>query len=476
MSLQKSGHSRRSFLKYSVYGGLGLSAVLVSRCAVNRKPNVIFLLTDDQRRDTLGVAGNALIHTPNMDRLAAEGVLFENAFVTTAICAVSRASIFTGQYARRHGIHDFGTDFSPEQLAHTYPLQMKAAGYRIGFIGKYGVGNNLPEAEYDYWRGVPGQPDYETTDDEGNPVHCTRLFGNQAIEFLDTVTPEQPFCLSVSFKAPHVQDGDPRQFIPDPAFNHLYQDVTVPKPVTATAAHHAALPDFLRSEDAMTRVRWHLRFENDELYQTRVKNYYRLISGVDEVLGRIRKQLAERKLDDNTVIALLGDNGFFLGEYGWAGKWYAHEPSIRVPLVIYDPRLPQSRRGQVRPEMALNIDVAPTFLDLAGITPPPATQGTSLLPLMQGKQPEWRTDFFYEHLFHVPEARHDEAGYIPASVGVRTERYKYIRWFEQTPVYEELYDLQQDAYEEHNLVNSVEHKEILSQLRNRCDQLKEELM
>jgi arylsulfatase A-like enzyme len=221
----------------------------------------------------------------------------------------------------------------------------------------------------------------------------------------------------------------------------------------------------------MMRVRWRLRFANPELYQKMVKNYYRLVTGVDDVLGRIREELDSLRLADNTVIALMGDNGFFLGEYGFAGKWLGHEPSIHVPLLFYDPRLPASKRGRVRGEMALNIDIAPTFLDYAGLASSDGMQGKSLSPLISGRDVSWREDFFYEHTWNVPEKAREKVGYIPSSVGVRTECYKYLRYFDQTPVYEELYDLESDPHEEKNLVSSEHHASVLSQLRERCDEL-----
>jgi arylsulfatase A-like enzyme len=464
--------SRRSFLKQSALGTASLTAGICSSCSrPKRPPNIIFLLTDDQRWDTMGAAGNRLIHTPNMDRLARDGVMFNNAFVTTAICVSSRASIFLGQYERRHQVNDFAKDFSHEQLANSYPMLLKSQGYTIGFIGKYGVGNTLPKEHYDYWKGLPGQPKYETTDENGKPIHSTRLFGNQAIQFLKETPPDRPFCLSISFKAPHVQDSDPRQFIPDQVYDDLYTDVTIPPPKTATPVHYQALPEFLRAETTVARIRWQLRFRNPELSQTMVKYYYRLISGVDAVLGRIRRELDVLGLADNTVIAFTGDNGFYLGEYGLAGKWYGHEPSIRVPLILYDPRLTQSKRGQVKDELALNIDIAPTFLDYAGITPPESMQGKSLLLLIRGNSIPWREDFLYEHTYHVPEAYREKVGTIPPSIGVRTQRYKYLRYFEQTPVYEELYDLQNDPYEEKNLVSDEAYTSILEQLRKRCNEL-----
>jgi arylsulfatase A-like enzyme len=302
------------------------------RTAAKRQPNIIFLVTDDHRADAMGCAGNPIIQTPNMDALAADGVRFTNAFVTTSICASSRASIFTGQWTRRHGIIDFRTHFSPEALAQTYPMLLSQAGYRIGFIGKYGVGpkKDLPIDKYDYWKGFPGQGRYEHKDENGNYKHLTQIMGEQAIEFLQGCSEDRPFCLSISFKAPHVQDNDPRQFIYDRAYRNLYSDVTIPTPETANPLYFDALPEFLRTSEA--RRRWSIRFPNPEKFQESVKSYYRLITGVDVVIGEIRDRLKQLNYDDNTVIILTGDNGFYLGEYGLAGKWFPHELSIRVPL------------------------------------------------------------------------------------------------------------------------------------------------
>jgi arylsulfatase A-like enzyme len=304
-----------------VCGGALAAAGAASK---RRRPNIVFLLTDDQRWDTLGCMGNRIIQTPNIDEMAAGGVRFVNMFVTTSICATSRASIFSGQYARRHGIHDFVTGFSGEAWEHTYPAQLKKAGYRLGLVGKYGVGRDqdFHKDTFDYWQGIPGQPKYEQKDQDGNYRHLTRMLGEQSLEFLQGGTKEQPFCLSVSFKAPHVQDEDTRQFIYDPAYKDLYQDVTIPAPRTATDKHLQALPEFVRDDETTARVRWKMRFSTPEKYQEMVKGYYRLITGVDVVVGRIRQELDRLGLADNTIILFTGDNGFFLGEHGLAGKWY----------------------------------------------------------------------------------------------------------------------------------------------------------
>ena len=421
------------------------------------------LVTDDQRWDTMGCMGNPIIRTPNMDALAGGGVLFENAFVTTSICMASRTSIFTGLYERAHGC-TFGTPPLAERAwAMSYPARLRKAGYRTGFIGKFGV--NLPKAStrFDDWRGFGGQGKYEHTDEAGKPRHLTQIMGDQAVAFLRGCPRAQPFCLSVSFKAPHCQDRDPRQFIPDPAYKDLYRDIAVPVSKTGEARYFEALPECLRNSEG--RERWYIRFADPEMHQRSVKDYYRLITGVDTVIGRIRDELKRLKLDDNTVIVLIGDNGFYLGERGLAGKWYAHEVSIRVPLLIYDPRLPADGRGRRLPQMALNVDVAPTILTMAGLDVSAATQGRSLLPLLAGQTCRWRTDFFYEHLF--------ERQNIPKSEGVRTERWKYMRFFEQQPVYEELYNLKRDSQETDNLAASPAHRETLTALRKRCDDLRD---
>ena len=431
--------------------------------AAAKRPNIIFLLTDDQRADAMGCAGNPIIHTPNIDGMAKNGVLFKNAFVTTSICASSRASIFAGQWTRRHGIIDFGTHFSEEALPQTYPMLLRKAGYRLGFIGKYGVGpkRDLPVDEYDYWRGFPGQGRYEHKDKDGNYKHLTQIMGEQSIEFLRGCSKDKPFCLSVSFKAPHVQDGDPRQFIYDRAYKNLYKDVTIPSPKTAERRYFEALPEFLQTSEA--RRRWQIRFSTPAKFQESVKSYYRLVTGVDVVIGKIRSELKRLNFDDNTIIMFTGDNGFYLGEYGLAGKWFPHEESIHVPLVVFDPRASRSRQGVSCEQMALNVDIAPTILEMAGLTVPQQMQGRSLVPLLTGQRCKWRTDFFYEHLF-----KHRT---IPRTEALRTQRFKYIRYIDFD--YEELYDLKNDPLETVNLAKDGKYQQTLKSLRKRCDELAE---
>jgi arylsulfatase A-like enzyme len=441
----------------------GLLATASDGGAQQGRPNIVFLLTDDHRWDAIGAAGNPIIQTPNLDALAATGVRFANAYVTTPICMTSRASFLAGQYERRHGISDFQTNFSPEAFSQTYPALLRAAGYWSGFIGKFGVGNRMPEDQFDVWHGFPGQGQYETRDPEGNPIHLTRLMSRQAVEFVERAPADRPFLLSVSFKAPHVQDGDPRQFIPDSAYLPLYQDAIIPEPVTAHREYFERLPPFLGVETNEARRRWRLRFATPRAYQNSVKNYYRLLTQVDDVVGDIRAALARRGVAENTVIVFMGDNGFFLGDHGLAGKWYGYEESIRVPLIVHDPRVPASAKGQVRTEMALNVDIAPSLVDLAGLAVPDGMQGASLLPLVQGRQIAWRDDFLFEHLF--------AHAHIPKSDGVVGQRYKYLRWFEQDPIYEQLFDLELDPHETNDLARQPEYRTILGALRERYEEL-----
>ena len=455
----------KPILLISIYalGGMGCNVPTGEQAP--KAQNIIFLLTDDQRWDALGASGNPHIQTPEMDRLAQEGTLFKHAYVTTPICAVSRASLFSGQYARRHGIHGFATDFTEAQWSNAYPELMRNAGYFTGFVGKFGVGRNLPDTTFDYWRGIPGQPKYEQVDEEGNYKHLTRIMGEQCLEFLETVPDQQSFCLSVSFKAPHVQDSDPRQFLYDSAYIEMFQEMRMPGPINGSDSVFNAFPDFF-TQDNEARRRWEMRFATEELYQHSVKGYYRLIYGVDVVLGRIRKKLAEEGLAENTVIVLMGDNGFFLGERGLAGKWYAYDESIHVPLLIYDPMLPLEHRGQQLEQIALNIDLAPTFLSWANLDPPNSMQGANLRTLLKGENPEWRKDFLFEHLFDHPR--------IPKSEGVVSLVEKYFVYHEVEPIHEEYYDLVADPGETENLISTPLKEDKVLEKRAQLEILKRE--
>ncbi|HEY2933861.1 MAG TPA: sulfatase [Acidobacteriota bacterium] len=429
--------------------------------STSERMNIVFLLADDLRWNTLGCTGDRVIQTPNLDALSTRGTLFENHFVTTAICAVSRASILSGQYARRHRIGDFDSDFPAAAFAQTYAALLRAAGYRTGFIGKYGVGKTMPAGQFDYWRGFPGQGSYFEKNDS---THLTRKMGDQALEFLNGDR-SRPFCLSVSFKAPHAQDNALREFPPDPRDETLYTDASIPVPRTANESFFQLLPKFVQESEG--RTRWARRFADPDIFQRTARDYYRLITGMDREVGRVLNALRALDVGDKTLVVFSSDNGFFLGERGMADKWLMYEPSIRVPLIVFDPTQPARSRGSRIKEMTLNIDFAPTFLDYAGVAVSPSMQGRSLRPLIGGRRLRWRTDWFYEH--------HTLPKIIPPSEGVRTERWKYLRWMDVEPVAEELYDLRWDPQEEHNVAGTPGYEKVLTQLRNRWVILRREL-
>lgn len=438
------------------------------------RPNIILLLTDDQRWDTLGCYGNTIIHTPNIDALARRGITFDRAFVTSAICAPNRACILTGQYAARHGMWEFDKELSSEQLALTYPALLKReAGYRTGFIGKYGVGNPPGPDLFDYNQGFPGQGDF-LTEKDGKPIHLTNLMATQAEEFIEGCRQDQPFHLSISFKAPHVQDSasvksDQFPFDPDPSIATLYEGIRIPSPPTATVEQFSRWPDFLKNSEA--RSRWAVRYWSPLRTQESLKGYYRLISGVDAAVGRIVAKLNSKGFAENTILLYSSDHGQYLGDYGFAGKWYPHEVSIRVPLIIVDPRLPESRHGERTHDFALSIDLGPTMLNYAGVSVPEGMQGKSLAGVVAGQTPDdWRKEYYYEHHF-VP--RESWNMLLPRNEGIRTQKWKYIQYIDSNPLFEELYDLDIDPLETENLATDPLHADRIQQFRDQLVEMRE---
>ena len=441
------------------------------------RPNIIFLLADDLRYDALGCTGNTLAITPNLDKMAAGGYLFKNAYVTSSICAISRASILTGQYARRHGITNFEKALSTTAFQASYPFLLRQHGYYTGFIGKYGVGKNLPATAFHYWKGYPGHGEYFIRDANGNLVHETAMMGRQAKEFLEQRDPSKPFCLSISFKAPHSEDGvaENNGFRPDPFFNNWYTGVQFPLPVTYADSYYQQFPAGWRrngnNRENEARQRWQQRF-SPQKFQTTSQAIYRLVSGLDKMVGELREFLKWKDLEKNTILVFTSDNGFYMGEHGLEGKWYGHEESIRVPLIIYDPRQPQQQK--IIEEMALNIDLAPTILSWADVEVPQQMQGSRLQPLLSGKATAWRSEFFYEHLYESGGA------YIPKTVGVVNASWKYMRYFNgstsgKAVVYEELFDVGTDHHEQKNLAKEATQKSRLDALRKTVAQYEQKL-
>lgn len=428
------------------------------------RPNIIFILTDDQRFDAIGYVGNDLAHTPEMDQLAEEGTYFKQAMVTTPICAASRASILTGLYERAHNFNFRTGNVKEEYMTNAYPKLLKAAGYRTGFYGKYGVRYDDLNQQFDEYESYDRNNAYK--DRRGyyykilgkDTVHLTRYTGQQALDFIDRSDTQQAFCLSLSFSAPHAHDGaEDQYFWQETTADHL-KNIDVPAPEKGEDQYFNAQPKFVR--EGFNRTRWHWRYDTPEKYQHSVKGYYRMIAGIDLELGKIRKKLAEKGLNKNTVIILMGDNGYFLGERQLAGKWLMYDNSVRVPLIVYDPSAKQHLDSE---EMALNVDIPATILDLAKVKQPAAWHGKSLLPIVRGQQKTLARDtVLIEHLW--------EFEHIPPSEGVRTQDWKYFRYLNDKSV-EELYDLRTDPTETNNLALHPKHRSTLLGLRTACDRL-----
>ncbi|MDN3203001.1 sulfatase family protein [Algoriphagus sediminis] len=421
------------------------------------KPNIIFILTDDQRWDALGYAGNEIIQTPEMDRLASEGIYFENAFVTTPICAASRASVLTGTYEHTHG-YTFGKEFEESFAQSSYPVLMRNSGYATAFFGKFGI--NYPRFSemfdvgdsYDRNGNFQDRRGYFYKTINQDTVHLTRYTGHQAAEFIRDQSPDQPFLLSLSFSAPHAHDPAEDQYFWSAEYDNLYKDLQIPDPILSDDKYFLDQPNAVREGE--NRTRWYWRYDSPEKYQKSMRGYYRMISEVDSEIGRIRKILDEQGIADNTVIILMGDNGYFQGERQLAGKWLMYENSLRVPLIIYDPR---SGFSKTVTDFGLNIDIAPTILGFAGVPIPASWEGENLADYVRGKRPaKKRETFTVEHLWEVD--------IIPASQGTRWKNWKYFRYLEN-PEWEELYDLDSDPLEVNNLIDDPKAKKVLKKLR-----------
>lgn len=439
----------------------------VGSVADEGRPNVVFILSDDHRFDSMGCAGHPILKTPFMDELARKGVRFSNMFVTTSICAASRATILTGMHERKHR-YTFGTKPMRAQVTNqSYPVLMRKAGYKTGFVGKFGVnaGRGYTQEAFDYFKSLHRAPYFKKQKD-GSLRHLSEITGDHAIEFLKGQKDGGPFCLSISFNAVHAEDGDKENHFPWPkAVDGMYEDVEIPNPKYDSAEVFAAHPEFMKA--SMNRIRFFWRWDTPEKYQKNIRAYFRMISGMDRVIGRVMKALEENGLAENTVVIFTGDNGYYQGNRGFAGKWSHYEESLRVPLIIYDPRVAKEKRGRVLEQMVLNVDLAPTMVDLAGIEVPDQYTGRSLVPLLRGENPDdWRKAFFCEHLMHHRD--------IPKWEGIRTGRYVYARYFEQDPPYEYLHDLKKDPDQLTNFAGHSEYKQVLNRLRNRTDKLRDD--
>jgi len=468
---------RRDFLK-SV--GLGAAALTLTRRATSaarsdRRPNVVFILTDDQRWDHMSCAGHAFLKTPNLDRIAAEGAHFKNMFVTTSLCSPSRASFLSGLYAHTHGVVNNFTDY-PSRLT-SFPMRLREQGYQTAYIGKWHMGEKSDEKRpgFDTWITHKGQGKYFDNVWNVNGKrrvvkgYYTTNVTNMAVQWLKG-SRRKPFCLILGHKAPHTP------FTPEPKYAHLYDKTEIRYPKSAFALE--GKPEWVKQRIDT----WHgiygpiygfrkkfpdARPESVKDFARFVRAYTATIKSVDDSVGRIHAALKQIGELDNTLLIFASDNGMFLGEHGMTDKRTMHEESIRVPLLARYPRL--IRPGTTIDRQVLNIDLAPSVLDICGAAPLENIHGTSWKRLLSGEARRWRRSWFYEYNYEK------QFPYTPNVRGVRTDRWKYVHYphGDGTPDRHmaELYDLESDPGEANNLINDPNRREIVGRLKRELRRL-----
>jgi len=449
--------NRRDFLKmsamaacYGVFAGENTIGSFGKSSAATNRPNIIFLLTDDQRARTLSAAGHPIIKTPHLDRLISKGIRFTNAYVTDPSCMPSRTTFFTGVYERVHGI-GFSSEntLTEEQWANTYPALLRQNGYYTGFIGKLGLERyafrDNAQSKFDFWRGHDGWARFfpktvrncAIYDDSKTDI-ITPIMGESMERFLDTCPRGKPFCLSVSFSAPHGSitgsmipeegGGDQRMTHPanisprlknHPIYGNLYRNENIKIPDECATDPNLYIPaDVLRQT---TRSQCYSYNYTKKTCLEHHYRYYQLITGIDQVVGQLLESLQKRGLSHNTIIVYASDHGLLMGEYSMGGKALLYDLATRIPFVIYDPRFPEATRGRKIDAFVLSIDVAPTILAYAGVAVPQFMQGRNLIELMKNPDMAWRQDIFLENLY---VGRNN-----PLIEAVRDKEWKYIRYF-----------------------------------------------
>ncbi len=466
--------------------------------SVTTQPNFLFIMSDDHAAHAISAYGSRINETPNLDRIAEGGLRLDNCFCTNSICTPSRASVLTGTYNHVNGVTTLDTHL--DNSLETFPKLLQQAGYQTAMVGKWHLGHGPAHdpTGFDFWRVLPGQGHYH------NPVmlgpgfdvierggYVTDLITDDCLEWLDGRDTDRPFALLCHHKAPH------RTWEPSREHFTMYDDVEIPEPETmfddnASRSHavqamkmrlldldpiidlKAPVPPGLTEED---EIRWR--------YQRYIKNYLRTIASIDDNVGRMLDYLDAHDLTDDTVVVYTSDQGFFLGDHGWFDKRLMYEESLQMPfLVRYPDRIAP---GTSTEAMALNVDFAPTFLELAGIEVPEHMQGHSLVPLMDaasGVSPlpdDWQTSIYYRYWMH-----RDGAHNVPAHYGVRTERYKLICYYNDPlgqlgangpsdPIEWELFDLETDPFEVTNVITDPAYAEVAAELAAELERLQLDL-
>lgn len=474
------------------------------------RPNIIFIFTDDHASHAVGAYGSVINTTPNIDRLAKEGMLFQNAFVTNSICAPSRAVLLTGKHSHINGQLTNGQTFDPEQQ--TFPKLLREAGYATALIGKWHLKSD--PTGFDHWDILPDQGHYYNPDfitEQGTTQvtgYVTDIITDKVLDWLKEGRDDsKPFMVMYHHKAPH------REWEPGPDHLTMYDDIDIPEPPTLfddyngrssaarkqemTLANHFYNSD-LKLPPGPTDTRWDIEARqrgyermNDEQraawdaaydpkneaffeadlegkdlirwrYQRYIKDYLRTIASVDDNLGRLTDYLEASGLSDNTIVIYASDQGFFLGDHGWYDKRWIYEESLRFPLIVKWPG--SVEHGAVAEKMVSNLDLAPTFLEMAGAEVPRDMQGRSLVPLLKNEPvSDWRTGVYY-HYFEFPAIHMVQRHY-----GIRTERHKLVHFYQLDEW--ELFDLEADPYELTSVYEDEGYAEVREELRRELRRL-----
>jgi arylsulfatase A-like enzyme len=494
-----------------------LCAFVVEASAA-KKPNVIFIKTDDQRFDSMSLTGHPVTRTPNIDRLAKEGVFFENAFITSPICGPSRANFFTGQWERknRQGFTYVSKNHIPKkQFDDSWLMQLKRAGYFTGYIGKHHAQIGPPRERNQYMKeGIdfcylkPGHLGFdlmrhkefqnlknssqieglfEATEAFMRPGKDKAYFFETAHasvkDFLHDRDPDKPFCLSVNFNLPHAASIGGMGSNPShpEMYRSLYNDVQDKFEFPSGYPNiEVPLPEkVFRQEELMG----YYHTTNPRVLLDKKTKMARAVAGIDRFVGNLREQLEQLGLADNTILVFASDHGLLLGEHGLGGKTFLYEECIRIPMIFHSPFFTEKQRGKIVQQLVVGQDVPATILDLCGLSVPESYQGKSMVPLIEGGRTAWRQDVFCENLF-------TDQGY-PRMEAVRGAEWKYIRYFSkekdrkqylpdasiqgEQPIYEELFRLSFDPKEQNNLASDSKYAAVLKAHRQRCQELVTEL-
>jgi arylsulfatase A-like enzyme len=492
-----------------------LSTLLLFGCKTiqkekeQQKPNILFIMTDDHALAAISAYNGFLAKvapTPNIDKLANEGMLFNNMLCTNSICGPSRAAILTGKYPHVNGFYknEGGGDFDETQQ--TFPKILKNNGYETAVFGKWHLGT--APTGFDYYKvlfnkegqGSYYDPVFEVTGNrivEEKGKYSTNIIKEDAINWLkNRKDKSKPFMLMYQFKAPH------RPWEPGPGYENYLSDITIPYPATFNDEYKgrkAAKDAWMRIDGHMNRkdvkisppqglteeelIAWNSFGNNDGefwtpnekmteqerknwKYQRYIKDYLRVVKGVDDAIGAMLAALEKSGLADNTIIIYTSDQGFYLGEHGWFDKRFMYEESLHMPFIIKYPK--KIKPGSVTNQLALNIDYAPTLLQLAGIPIPKDIQGKSFLPVLENKTKKSFRDAVYYHYYEFPYWHHVQPHY-----GIRTERYKLIHYYYDMDEWE-LFDLENDPNELNNIYDNSKNKELIIKLKVRLKELKKE--